>query len=224
MVTLIAEDLLLLMLDDASGRLTGTSYPQPALGGALLIELALTGAVEVEDTKGMWTTAKVRATSAVPDDDLLRGGYDLVAAKDRGAQDLVDRLGKGLRDRLAERLVARGILERMDDKVLGLFPRTRWPAADSTHEADVRRRLTAVLVSGAEPDQRTGALVARLSAIDKAHKVVDHQGMSARDVRTRAKHISEGAWAAKAVRDAITASVAAIGAVAAGAAIGASSS
>ena len=69
--------------------------------------------------------------------------------------------------------------------------------------------------SGAEPDQRTGALIALLSAIDKAHKVVDHEGMSSRDVRKRAKQISEGAWAAKAVRDAIAASTAAIAAVAA---------
>jgi hypothetical protein len=215
MVTLIAEDLLLLLLDDASGKLTGTSYPQPALGGALLIELALVEAVVVEEKKGLWTSAKVRPTAAAPEDAVLRAGYDLVAEKERGAQDLVDRLGKGLKEQLADRLVERGVLERREDKVLGMFPRTRWPAADRTHEEQVRRSLTAVLVSGAEPDQRTAALVAVLSAIDKAHKVVDHQGMSSRDVRKRAKQISEGAWAAKAVRDAISASTAAIAAVAA---------
>jgi hypothetical protein len=37
-MTLISEDLLLLLLDDDSGSLTGTAYPQTALGGALLIE------------------------------------------------------------------------------------------------------------------------------------------------------------------------------------------
>ncbi len=216
MATLIAEDLLLLMLDDASGKLTGTSYPQPALGGALLIELALTGAVEIEEKSGVWKSAMVRpAPGAVPEDEVLRTGYDLVAEKDRGAQDLVDRLGKGLKEQLADRLVERGLLERREDKVLGMFPRKRWPTADRAHEEQVRRSLTAVLVSGAEPDQRTAALIAVLSAIDKAHKVVDHQGMSSRDVRKRAKQISEGAWAAKAVRDAINASTAAIAAVAA---------
>ncbi|MET1133929.1 MAG: GPP34 family phosphoprotein [Aeromicrobium sp.] len=227
METLIAEDLLLLLLDDDSGKLTGTSYPQPALGGALLIELAVTGAVEVEEKTGIWKSATVRAVpGAAPEDAVLRAGYDLVAEKERGAQDLVDRLGKGLKERLGDRLVDRGILERRDDKVLGLFPSTRWPAADTSHEQDLRLRLTAALVQGADPDDRTGALVALLSAIDKAHKVVDHQGMSRRDVRKRAKQISEGAWAAKAVRDAIAASVAAIAAVAAStaAATGASSS
>ena len=216
METLISEDLLLLLLDDDSGKLTLTAYPQPALGGALLIELAVMGAVEVEEKAGIWKSAKVRAVpGAEPEDPVLRAGYDLVAEKERGAQDLVDRLGKGLKERLGDRLVDRGILERRDDKVLGLFPSTRWPAADTTHEQDLRLRLTAALVQGADPDDRTGALVALLSAIDKAHKVVDHQGLSKRDVRKRAKEISEGAWAAQAVRDAITASVAAVAAVAA---------
>ena len=219
MVTLIAEDLLLLLLDDDSGKLTGTAYPQPALGGALLIELALTEAVVVEEKASVWRSAKVRPVAEqVPDDPLLRSAYDVVAEKERGAQDLVDRLGKGAKEQLAERLVERGLLERREGKVLGVFPSTRWPAADRTHEEQVRRSLTACLVAGAEPDQRTGALIALLSAIDKAHKIVDHEGMSSREVRKRAKQISEGAWAAKAVKDAISASVAAISAVAAGAA------
>jgi hypothetical protein len=212
MRTLISEDLLLLLLDDENGKLTGTAYPQTVLGGAVLIELAATGAVEIEEKAGVWKAAKVAAASPAPDDDVLRAAYDLVAEKPRTAQDLVDRLGKGLKDQLADRLVERGILERREDKVLGLFPRTRWPAADSTHEEEVRRSLTAALVQGVEPDERTGALVALLSSIDRAHKVVDHDGMSSRDVRERAKEISEGAWAAKAVRDAISAATAAIAA------------
>ena len=214
METLIAEDPLLLLLDDESGKLTLTSYPQTVLGGAILVELAATGAAEVEENTSVWHSAKVRAVAgAAPQDPVLRTAYDDVAAKPRTAQDLVDRLGKGARDALAERLTARGLLERHDDRVLGMFPRTRWPAVDSSHEQEVRRMLTAVLVQGVEPDERTGALVALLSAIDKPHKVVDHEGLSAGEVRKRAKQIAKGDWATKAVRDAITASTAAIAAV-----------
>ena len=106
----------------------------------------------------------------------------------------------------------RGILERRESRLLGMLPRTRWPAADSTHEAEVRRSLTSVLVQGTTPDARTGALVAVLSAIDRAHKVVDHEGMSRREVKKRAKEVAEGAWAATAVRDAIQATNAAVAA------------
>jgi hypothetical protein len=211
MSTLIAEDMLLLLLDDDKGTVTGTSHLQTVLGGAVLIELATTGAVAVEEKTSMWKSAKVRAQpDAVPDDELLRTAHRIVAAKDRSAQDLVNRLGKAAKDELAERLVRRGILERRDDKVLGLFPRTRWPAVDSTHELAVRRDLTAALVQGVQPDQQTACLIALLSAIDRAHKIVDRDGLPSGQVRKRAKEIARGEWAAQAVKDAISASTAAV--------------
>lgn len=128
----------------------------------------------------------------------------------RAAQVLVPRLGKGVREQLQDRLVAKGVLERREHKVLGLFPSTRWPAADVAHERQVRARLQGVLVQGLTPDPRTGALVALLVAVDQAHKVVDLQGLRASEVRKRAKTISEGAWAAKAVKDAVVAAQAAV--------------
>lgn len=222
-MALIAEDLLLLVLDDEKGTMQ-TAYPRPALGGAVLVELALTGAVEVEEKTSVWRTAKVRVTGQVPADDVLRDAYAVVAEKERSAQDLVERLGRKLDGRLAERLAARGVLDRRRDKMLGLIPVTRWPTADATREREVRQQLTAALVQGVEPDERTGALVALLHAIGKAHKVVDRAGLPAGQVRKRAQQIGEGDWAAKAVRDAITASTAAIAAASTAAATGAATS
>jgi len=219
-MTLIAEDLLLLVLDDEKGTMQ-TAYARPVLGGAVLVELALTGAVEVEEKTSVWRSAKVRVTGQVPDDEVLRDACAVVAEKERSAQDLVERIGRKLDDRLAERLAEKGILERRKDKMLGLIPVTRWPAVDSGHEQEVRRQLTAALVQGVTPDERTGALVALLHAISRAHKVVDRDGLPASQVRKRAKELSEGAWAAKAVRDAINASTAAIAAASTAAATGA---
>jgi len=211
MGTLIAEDLLLLLLDDEKGTVVGTSHLQTVLGGALLIELAMTGAVTVEEKSSKWRSARIHVEpDAALDDDLLRHALAEISEKDRSAQDLVNRLGKGLKESLADRLVRRGILERREDKVLGLFPRTRWPAVDSSHEQAVRRSLTAALVQGVTPEPRTAALISLLSAIDRAHKVVDRDGLPAGQVRKRAKEIAKGEWAAKAVKDAIAASTAAI--------------
>ena len=81
---------------------------------------------------------------------------------------------------------------------------------DSAHEEGVRRRLSDALVRGLTPDQRTAALVALLHAVGRAHKVVPLEGLPARTVKARAKEIAEGAWAAKAVKDAIAAATAAI--------------
>jgi Golgi phosphoprotein 3 (GPP34) len=224
-MSLIAEDLLLLLLDDEKGTVVGTSHLQTVLGGAVLIELATTGAVTVEEKTSMWKSAKVRAQPGVtPPDDLLRRAAGVVAERERSAQDLVNRLGKGLKDDLTGRLEQRGILERKDVKVLGLFPRTRWPAVDSSHEDAVRRDLAAALVQGVQPEQRTACLIALLSAIDRAHKVVDRDGLSAGEVRKRAKEIAKGEWAAKAVKDAIAASTAAVAAAVTAATVSASGS
>jgi hypothetical protein len=209
-MTLLAEDLLLLLLDDAKGTISSTSYPQTVLGGALLLELALDGAVEVRE-EGTWRQAKVHPTGApARDEPLLVEALATIGEKPRTAQDLVNRLGKGLAGRLGDNLARRGILERRDQKILGLFPRTLWPTVDSAHEEGVRRRLGDVLVRGLTPDQRTAALVALLHAVGRAHKVVPLEGVSAGTVKARAKEISEGAWAAEAVKGAIVAATAAI--------------
>jgi hypothetical protein len=210
MDTLGAEDLLLLLLDDEKGAVTSAVPVQTVLGGALLVELAMSEHAVVEKTSA-WRTAKVKPVDGVPppEDPILADALATIAEKERPASSLVDRLGKGLRDVLADRLVQRGLLEKREDKVLGLFPRTRWPAADSAHEDDVRRRLQATLVQGAEPDERTAALAALLHAVDRAHQTVDRGPVPAKEVRQRAKALAEGQWGAKAVRDAVAAAMAA---------------
>lgn len=210
-MALIAEDLLLLLLDDESGKVRGSDTIETVLGGAVLAELAILGAVTIGERPSRWRAPKVSAGEVVPEDRVLADAREIVAEKSRAPQDLVNRLGKGMVDTLGDRMAERGILERTDSKLFGLLPRTRWPAADSSHEAEVRRRLEEVLVQYETPDDRTGALVAMLSAVNRVHKIVP--GMSTREVKKRAKEITEGEWAAKAVKDAIAESYAAIGAV-----------
>ncbi len=214
MTTLIAEDLLLLLLDDDSGKLTHTTYLDVGIGGALLVELALGGTVEVMKGSGLWARAKVHpVVGPSPGDPMLVEAMALVSEKERTAQDLVGRLGKHRRDALLERLEGKGILQRHEDRVMGLFPRKRWPTVDSSHEADVRRQLGDALVRGARPEERTAALVALLSALGLAHKVVDREGLPAGEVKKRAKALADGDWAAKAVKDAVAAAQAAVTAV-----------
>src|SRR5690349_7353070 len=68
MTTLIGEDVLVMLLDDRGAFLSNDSR-KPALAGAVLAELALTGAVEIESEKGLWKRAKVviRDRGAVTD-------------------------------------------------------------------------------------------------------------------------------------------------------------
>ncbi|GGR49250.1 hypothetical protein J2S40_000243 [Nocardioides luteus] len=199
---LIAEDLLLLALDDERGTLA-SSWVQQALGGAILTELAMTGSVQVIPKSGLTPAKAAVVPGRRPDDQVLAAAYDSLAAKPLAAKIAVTNLGKGLHEALAARLCDRNILKRRDEKILGLFPRTTWPAADSTHENAVRGQLVDVLVHGATPDERTGPLIALLSSIDLAHKVVDTRAVGAGTVKKRAKQIARGDWAAKGVKDAM---------------------
>ena len=223
MAPLIAEDLLLLMLDDEKGTLAASGYMKPVLGGAVLaVGAALAGAVEVEDKPSHWKGAVVHTIpDARPEDPVLASAYDVVAEKPRTAQDLVEKIGKNLKKELLGRLVESGILEHREAKMVGLIPRDRWPTADLHREQKVRRDLNRALVQGLQPDERTAALIAILVAMGRAHRVIDHQGLSSSVVKKRAKEISEGAWAAKAIRDALNAATAAIGAGAVAGAIAA---
>jgi hypothetical protein len=93
--------------------------------------------------------------------------------------------------------------------VLGLFPVTRWPAQDARHEDELRLALDNVLKLGAEPDDRTAALVALLSALNVVPKVVPDV-VDKKALKRRVKEISGSAWAAEAVRQAVRARQAAM--------------
>lgn len=209
MSTLIAEDLLLLLLDDNKGTTPSATAVSTALGGAVLLELALAGAVDA-GTRSRWKQPKVHVVDAARvTDPILGRAVRTIAEKDRTAQSLVNKIGKGLKTELAERMVKRGLLDRHDTEVLGIR-RTRFPALDTSHKNELKKAITTVLVRQVPPDDRAGALIALLSAVDRAHKTVDGSDVPGREIKKRAKKVAEGAWAADAVRDAVAAATTAI--------------
>lgn len=209
-MTLIAEDLLLLLLDDEDGTLVQQSFVDQALAGAVLAELADAGHVRLRERRWGAKPLLERAPVPGPDDPLLAAALEVVAERARTAQALLGPLrrvptGTGLRTALLERLAERGLVRREEGRVLGLFPRTTWPALDSAHEDAVRDDLAATLLEGETPAARTVALVGLLHAIGRAHKVVGTGAMSAGEVKRRAKAVAEGELASEALTDAVQA-------------------
>ncbi|WP_199701858.1 GOLPH3/VPS74 family protein [Jiangella rhizosphaerae] len=201
---LIAEDLLLLAYDDESGKPgIDSTRLEYGLAGALLLELSLLGKVAVagEGEAVKRDRLVVRDTSPVGDDVLDRALAELADDEGKKPKNVLGSLRKGVRDLLLRRLAERGLLREESGTLLGIFPITRWPAADASHEAAVRQRLQDVLVTGLEPDPRTAALVSLLLAVDGLRKAVPSDDRRA--VKRRAKEISEGAWAADAVKKAV---------------------
>ena len=207
-MTLIAEDLLLLLLDDQSGK-PNTGHLDLALGGAVLVDLALEGLVEVASHGSLLGSAKLRrAPGAMAGDRILAGALAAVA-ENKPAQKLVAKVGKGLLDPLAERQRRRGVLDRREEKVLGLVTRTRWPSRDPSRKEAIRRGLVVILVQGGRADARSAALIGLLLAVHRLHRTVSHPDASARSVKKRAKEVAEESWASPTIKDAVAVATAA---------------
>lgn len=209
---LIAEEYLLLALDEKTGKLrVGGDVLGPALGGALVAELALRERIGVTPHEAGWNKrGRVTITNLTPTDDPeLDAALDKLSENEgRKVKDLLSeystkkrRLSHGLRERLLERLAASGQLVKTEGTVLGFIPRTTWPAGDSAEEEELRRRLHAALVDGTTPTERTVALIALLQVTGLLPKVVTTENKRA--LKAKAKELTNGDWAAKAVKDAI---------------------
>ena len=151
---LIAEELLLLCLDDATGtyRLSMEKI-DPALGAALLMELSLLGRVAVAPAAdGRRDRGSVRLLSVEPtgDAELDRALRAVAARQGQRATSLISsmsfrRITQGLRRRLLERLVTDGVLARRQERLARILPRSVWPAADPAPQRLLRERVHSLL-------------------------------------------------------------------------------
>jgi hypothetical protein len=205
---LVAEDLLLLLTADDTGRSRADSANMKmALGGALLAELALMQRVDLAGPDERVKERRLIVRDAGPTgDSMLDEALATVGRKEgKKPQNVVAALGKRTRVRLYERLAEAGLLRAEEGRILGIIPTRRWPAEDTGHEASVRAGLITALRDGVATDARTRALVSLLHALRAVHKVVapDTVGLSKRELKAGAKRIAEGEWVGKAVRSAI---------------------
>jgi len=168
----LPEELLLLALHDEKGSVIPAAAPalNGALVGALMMELALLGRLQ-ETPSGA-----VIADPTPTGNDLMDEALTRIADADtpRQASYWVGRLAgrmPRIKDRLLEQLVARGVLERRERRILWVFPTRSFPLADAAAEQQARDRLRAVVLDGQEPDQRTAALLGLVRACDLINEI-----------------------------------------------------
>ena len=212
---LIASDLLLLLTDDRTGKLgIPSNQIDIALGGALLIELAIARRVTLAGEAAPVRKGRLMVTdTSITSDPLLDEALsELAARQGKDPKSVVRALGKGLRPRLTARLAEEGILHEEHGKILGLFPAERWPSSDTAHEDSMRALLTDALRAGSAGDAHIAGLVSLLHALKAVDKVVDpaELGITKKELNASAERIAEGDWASEAVRKAIEATLAAI--------------
>jgi hypothetical protein len=199
-MTSLPEEFLLIAYADDGTPLTDGTHLDNGLGGAVLLELALAGRVDIADKK------VIVADRAPTGDPLLDAALTRIAdeLKPRKPGHWISKLAKDARPLVLDKLVADGVLTMQKDRVLGLFPRTKFPSAYGVEppvETDARQRMRAAVERSGEVDARTAALCALVAATDLDRKVF--ADLDRKRVKARLKEISEGAWAAQAVRKTI---------------------
>ncbi|WP_329389184.1 GPP34 family phosphoprotein [Streptomyces sp. NBC_01351] len=206
----LAEEIMLLSLDDESGSAKQRQAAAWAVAGGILLELVLAGRVSV--------TGKFLAlTDTTPTgDELLDGRTALIEswmrgrAKRRVTEWLTRDQSKAVAATL-QSLCARGVVVEEKHKALGVFPVRRYPEADGAVERELRERLRSVVMDGAEPDARTAGLVALIHSA-KLHRLAFPDG-DRKQVTARMAEVAAGQWAGESVRAAIRDMQAAMAAV-----------
>jgi Golgi phosphoprotein 3 GPP34 len=194
----LTEDLVLLLLDPATGRavVDSTSFDR-AIGGALLLDLATRERVTAD---GDGARARLSVVDAAPTGDPLLDTALERLNKPVRAQKAVERLARGTRTPVLEHLAERGLVRKERTRLLGLLPITTWTPGDAAKE--LRGRVAGVLRDGAEPAPHVAMLISLVHAVKAEHKVVDGPR---RQLRARAAEIANGEWAGQAVRKAVQA-------------------
>ncbi|SHM93965.1 GOLPH3/VPS74 family protein [Cryptosporangium aurantiacum] len=196
----LPDELLLLAYDDAAGKpLISTTTLDLGLAAAVLVELALAGRIVVEQKK-------VRVTDPTPvDEPVAEAVLDRLraASKPRDPRSWLTTLSRGLREKILDRLVETGVVEREESKVLGLFRVVRYPALNPAPETAAHGRLDAAVRHGDLSGRHTVALASLVRAVDLGPKLFPD--LPAKEVKSRLDEISEGEWAGKAVKEAIAA-------------------
>lgn len=164
---LLAEDLLLLVTDDASGRLSApAAQVDLALGGANLLELTLLKKVDLSHEGDAGKPGRIVLRDPTPTGDaILDAALETVAGRQgRSPSAVIRPLSRNLRRTVYERLAESGVVRAGRGTILGIFPTHSWPAQDARHESEVRLLVTRALVEQRAPDGRTAALIALLRA------------------------------------------------------------
>ncbi|WP_424812703.1 GOLPH3/VPS74 family protein [Roseococcus sp. YIM B11640] len=164
------EEIMLLLLDDKTGRPIGLPAPAGdyAVASAILMQLSLDGRIDTDPERLMVTSHKPSG-DPVQDEALTLISTNVGMRDSRHWIVEIGRHADHYRSMILDRLVAKGVLKKEEGRFLWVFPDRRYPkAAEGEAEVlEVRARLRKVLLEDDIPEPHDSLMIglARASGI-----------------------------------------------------------
>lgn len=199
----LSQDLVLLALNPQTGKTRFSWYAvlEYGLVGSLLLDLVLRDKLEIDDDNRV-----IGATAGNTGDEFLDRHLNEVLASSRPqtARFWITRWRRRYRwfqPIVLQNLVDLGVLERQEQRILGLFPTQRYFLTDESIQREIIQQVRAAVLAGTGLNSRMAALISLMQA---SHLTDAMFGPEERpEARSRIKAIAEGELVGQAVSKAI---------------------
>ena len=162
----LSQDLILLALNPQTGKTRFSWYSALDYGlvGSLLLDLVLQGKLEIDNDNRV-----IGAIAGNTGNEFLdqRLSEVLASSRPRAARFWVTRWRRrylGIQTIVLQNLVDLGVLERQEQRILGLFPTQRYFLTDESIQREIVQQVRAAVLEGIGLDSRMAALISLMQA------------------------------------------------------------
>ena len=162
----LSQDLILLALNPQTGKTRFSFYAALEYGlvGSLLLDLVLQGKLEIDNNNRV-----IGAITGNTGDEFLDRHLNevLASSRPRSARFWITRWRRRYRwfqPVVLQNLVDLGVLERQEQRILGLFPTQRYFLTDESIQREIVQQVRAAVLEGIGLDSRMAALISLMQA------------------------------------------------------------
>ncbi len=192
----IAEDLFLLLLDNASAQpVLDRARRERVLAAAVLLDLALACRVRPSvDGEPVEAGRLIALSVPGPTDPVTEPAFQLLQRRPLRPRTAVKRLAKHTEGHIADHLERTGQIRRvpLPDKRFG--HEFVWPLTDRYRAGQARSALLSALFERTAPTPATAAIISLLHAVDGLGALLNLNDRGWRWVHARAGEIALGSW------------------------------
>ncbi len=195
-VAQIAEDLFLLLLDNADAQ-PGLDRARRSrvLAGAVLLDLAFLCRVRpAMNGEPVAAGRLVALAGPLPLDPIVDPAFELLARRPLTPSAAVSKLRRNAQDNIAGFLEYTGQIRRAQSQNTRFSHPTSWPIVNRDRVTHARSSLLAALFDGKPPTPTTAAIVSLLHAVDGLGALLSLNDRGWRWVHMRASEIASGSW------------------------------